>query len=187
MNYKIVALVAILVAIYVGFPKYKQNQRENNVREFLKRPFVGAVKEEASGAAHLRGFQMDILNHYPDFRIYQTFPFSKSEAPNLIQNVDLILRQQMCKTINQISNSDMPQNDIEALFTVFKEDKVTFHLIVKDKYGVEMFKTSQMVDDCKNLGAPPSDLPANIWKSKESLIAPAAGASHVEAAAAVAH
>ena len=64
MNYKIIALVAILVAIYIGFPKYKQNQRENNVREFLKGPFVGAVKEEASGAAHLRGFQMDILNHY---------------------------------------------------------------------------------------------------------------------------
>ena len=152
MNIKFIALAILLVLIYVGYPKYRMMEREDAVRAFLKGPFIADVQREKQPQAALNGFEMDVLNQYPNFRIYQKYHLEASKLPKLPANIDQLMKKGMCEQMNLLTTfyEENPK-DLQALKNVFEEDKVTFILIVQDKFGQEIVEFKQQISECSKL------------------------------------
>lgn len=187
MNLKLIGAVILVVLVSVGYPKYKSMQKEDEIRAFLKsQTFTEQVKTQSQPMARLMSFELDMLNHYPNIMIYQTYPFVASSAPKMISDVEKVLKKQMCQTQNMIAKSDLSEKDRKAFINVLNKDNVTFHLIIKDKYGKELLNVSQTLSKCDELGSSSTDLPKDLWKqSSESNVASAVDAPVAEAAAAL--
>ena len=48
MKLKLIAMSIVLLLIFVGYPKYKMMQQEDEIRAFLKGPFIEVVKKYQS-------------------------------------------------------------------------------------------------------------------------------------------
>ena len=152
MNIKFIALAILLVLIYVGYPKYRMMEREDAVRAFLKGPFIADVQREKQPQAALNGFEMDVLNQYPNFRIYQKYHLEASKLPKLPANIDQLMKKGMCEQMNLLTTFyEGNPKDLQALKNVFEEDKVTFILIVQDKFGQEIVEFKQQISECSKL------------------------------------
>lgn len=151
MNIKFITVAVLLILVYVGYPKYKMMEREDDARAFLKGPFIEEVERETQPQAELSGFKVDILNQYPNFRIYQKYHLEVSKLPKLPANIDHLMKKGMCEQVNLLRNYQGNPKDLQALKNVFEEDKVTFFIIVQDKFGQEIVQFKQQISECSKL------------------------------------
>ena len=184
MNIKFIAIVLLLILIFIGYPKFMMKKREDEARAFLKGPFTEAVQKEVQPQAEINGFKLEILNQYPNFLFYQTYFIDASKLPKLASGIDLTLRKMMCNQLKGLSFVDVNEKAHKAFLNVLEKDKVTFHLIVKDKFGVEVMKTKQQLSECEKINSQSNDsINYQISPTQIETVAPATTAAPVEAAA----
>ena len=189
MKLKLIAMSILLLLIFVGYPKYKMMQQEDEIRAFLKGPFIEEVKKEAQPKAQqMNLFELDMLNQYPDFHFYQKYPVEAAKLPKLSANIDQLMKDAMCAQIAGFSTMNNSK-ELKAFVRVLQQDKITFHIIILDKYSTELAHFKQQVADCPVLqsageGKPNAQIPVITVpeKAEPMEVAPAA-TSPVEQAA----
>ncbi|SDY75200.1 hypothetical protein [Acinetobacter kyonggiensis] len=141
----IIAIGILMIFWQVIYPKYQSYKYEKVAREYLKTTWADDTKKEIS-SKQPQGLHVELLNQYPNIRIYQNFLVDIVAIPELL-NKDTF-QQAWCGQLNGLTAMEVKPR--LAMLKVFEQDKVTFYLIVKDKFGKEIFSFQQRISECPN-------------------------------------
>jgi len=144
---KNILIVFVVLAIFwqVIYPKYQSYKYEKEAREYLKTTWVDETKREIS-SRQPQGLQIDFLNQYPNIRIYQKFLVDAVPIPELLDKQ--AFQKAWCSQLNGLTA--MEATPRLAMLNVFEQDRVTFYLTIKDKFGKELFSFQQRISECPN-------------------------------------
>ncbi|QNX05807.1 hypothetical protein [Acinetobacter seifertii] len=143
----ITIVIALLTIFWTWiFPKYQIYNYEKEARDLLKNNFAQEMKQKLLSQPSQKIIKYDVLNHYPDIRIYHDFQIKAEEIPKLQEPEEFKIN--LCNQWNYLTSFDSQKR--EAFLNVLEKDKVTFHITVKDKFGQEVFYIKQRISECPN-------------------------------------
>lgn len=135
----------LMIFWQVIYPKYQSYRYEKEAREYLKTTWADETKKEIS-SRQPKGLQIDFLNQYPNIRIYQNFLVDVVPIPELLEKENF--QKAWCSQLNVLTAVEAKPR--LAMLNVFEQDKVTFYLTIKDKFGKELFSFQQRISECPN-------------------------------------
>lgn len=142
----VMIVIAILMIFWqVIYPKYQSYKYEKQAREYLKTTWSDDTKKEIA-SRQPPGLQIDLLNQYPNIRIYQNFLVNAVAIPELLNKQTF--QKAWCSQLNGLTAMEIKPR--LAMLNVLEQDKVTFYLITKDKFGKEIFSFQQRISACPN-------------------------------------
>ncbi|MBP8005916.1 MAG: hypothetical protein KAZ18_03350 [Acinetobacter sp.] len=141
----LIVSVVLLIFWQLIFPKYQSYKYEKEARRYLQTTWADETQKEIA-SSQSQDFKVDILNQYPNMRIYQNFLVDVVFVPGSLNNNTF--QKLWCSKLNQLTRLEIKPRS--AMLKVFEQDKVTFNLIVKDKFGKELFSFQQQVSECPN-------------------------------------
>ncbi|MDO5651098.1 MAG: hypothetical protein Q4G13_03040 [Moraxella sp.] len=141
-------LAVLLLSVSLMGCNYLEDKRTETMRAELKSTNIFEMGEQEQQLMAQMGMKLEMKNEYPNIIASIRFTtINKDEIPAAdLQALSQGMEGAFCDGVAKFEEGTLDER--KRLARIFKEDKVTMSIVMKDKIGREIFTGSEVIADC---------------------------------------